>query len=98
MEGDFTVDSDRYKLVDSCLGLWSIALRGRYCGGGTAQTIFRLVEEEKSQVFPAQFFGDLVGMLEKERMAQGVLLSFVRRLGASTRRYHPHSCVMTEAQ
>eukprot|EP00966_Prymnesium_polylepis_P296381 6846854-Prymnesium_polylepis.1 len=87
MEGDFTVESDREKLVDSCLGLWSIALRDHHSVGINCD-IFRLVQENKEQVFPELFFGNMVKMLEDERLKESIALKFALRLRGASHSQH----------
>jgi len=62
MDGDFTDPNDRGKLVDTILGLWSIAVSHR--GEADNAMIFDLVQQHREQVFPKKYFGDLVEMME----------------------------------
>jgi len=64
MDGDFTDPKDRYKLVDTILGLWWLAISHR--GEADNSAIFDLVQQQKKEVFPQEYFGDLVEMMEED--------------------------------
>jgi len=61
-DGEFTVDADKIKLVDTVLGLYAHALRFE---DNDSKIIQKLVLENKASVFPPQYFDDLVELLEQ---------------------------------
>ena len=64
VSGEFTVASDKWALVDSCVGLWATVLRQR--DQPHIERIYKLVEGRKATVFPAEYFEDLVELLEDD--------------------------------
>lgn len=62
-EGDFTVIDDKYALVDTVCGVWAHALRSR---ADDAKDLRKLVQEHKASIFPKEFFGDLIEILESK--------------------------------
>uniref|UniRef100_A0A7S1FAU5 Tyrosine-protein kinase ephrin type A/B receptor-like domain-containing protein n=1 Tax=Noctiluca scintillans TaxID=2966 RepID=A0A7S1FAU5_NOCSC len=58
-DADFTVESDKLKLVDTVIGLWWLGRTLRLDG-----ELIRLIEEHKNSVFPKKYFGNLIEMLE----------------------------------
>ena len=87
-DGDFTVESDKERLVDTVLGLWAHSLVKRHetttsnpAREDSASTeqhkmIFELVEKlGKEAVFPASYFGNMVELLE-EKIVRGRVASF----------------------
>lgn len=68
-EGEFTLESDKPKLVDAVLGLWALALH--YQHRPEQRRIVELVRAHREAVFPAQFFGSLVGLLERRMREEG---------------------------
>ena len=69
-EGEFSVAADRLKIVDTVLGLWSIALahKGEF---------YELVARERERALPRQFCGELPSLVEREM--QGELASEVAK-------------------
>lgn len=60
-EGDFTVVEDKHALVDTVCGVWAHALRSQ---SADAQEITALVQKHRASIFPVEYFGDLVDILE----------------------------------
>ena len=48
-QGNFTVDADKSKLVDTMLSFWGYLLKNRHSSGGH-QELYELVEEHKEEV------------------------------------------------
>jgi len=71
-QGNFTVDADKSKLVDTMLSFWGYLLKNRHSSGGH-QELYELVEEHKEEVFPKEYFGDLIQLLELLMEAESVL-------------------------
>lgn len=63
-EGDFTVESDRYEIVDTVMGLWYIALLNQGNQDTDQTDLLNLVKENKARVFPFEFFEDYIDKLE----------------------------------
>jgi len=61
-DGEFTVDADKLKLVDTVLGLYAHALRFE---DEDSKIIQKLVLENKASVFPPKYFDDMVELLEQ---------------------------------
>ena len=80
MGGNFTVDSDRHALVDSIVGLWSIALElhKKHADDKShfAHLIFQMIHEQKHIVFPSKYFGvgssNLIEVLENQKRMNAV--------------------------
>lgn len=60
--GNFTVDADKEVLVDVILGLWGYSLLND--GKEYLQEVHRLVENQKNAVFPQEWFGNLIDVVE----------------------------------
>lgn len=58
-EGQFTVNADKAKIVDTVLGLWSICLE-------TQGELLVLVNADRARTFPKEYFGNLPDLLEEE--------------------------------
>jgi len=71
-EGDFTDPADKQKLVDTSIGLWAhtmmehqnLLTSSTKRDQGPDETVYSLIQQHKSTVFPKAYFGDLVDMLE----------------------------------
>jgi len=61
--GDFTDPDDKHKLVPIILGLWASCLRNRHDGNDSVG-VYELVKFNKAEVFPSEYFGSLVHLLE----------------------------------
>jgi len=70
-QGNFTVDSDKSKLVDTMLSFWSYLLKHR--DSADHRELFDLIEEHKEEVFPKEYFGDLIELLELLMEAEACL-------------------------
>lgn len=62
-EGDFTVDDDKWNLVDTVMGLWYVALLNESHMNNTL--LKELVEKNKDTVFPKKYFMNYIETLEK---------------------------------
>ena len=62
-EGQFTVNADKAKIVDTVLGLWSICLE-------VQGELLALVNVDRARTFPTEYFGDLPDLLEAETTAK----------------------------
>ncbi|CAK0903450.1 unnamed protein product [Prorocentrum cordatum] len=62
-EGDFTVEADKYNIVDPVMGLWYIALLNAD-RQNIDSLLIDLVNQNKESVFPAAYFEDYIGKLE----------------------------------
>eukprot|EP00966_Prymnesium_polylepis_P080483 1864804-Prymnesium_polylepis.2 len=60
-EGDFSVAQDKYALVDTVCGVWAHALRS---ASADAQALTALVQQHRASIFPVEYFGDLIDILE----------------------------------
>ena len=93
--GEFTVESDKERLVDTCLGLWAIAHVQRE--QPHMRTIYELISAHKARVFPKEYFDDLIPLLEQQigetpgtaaeahKLAAGVRVQHITRgLGSVT--------------
>jgi len=61
--GQFTVEDDKWHLVDTVLGLYAHTLQGSSMEDNFVR---KLLVEHKKTVFPPKYFGDLIEMLEDE--------------------------------
>merc|ERR1712217_383973 len=61
--GDFTVDDDKWKLVDTVMGLWYLALLNEKRADNAM--LKKLVQTNKEEVFPKLYFKELIEMLEE---------------------------------
>jgi len=82
MHGDFTVDSDKDKLVDTLLGLWSVSLENR--NQADNRVIYKLIMDNKSTVFPEELFGDLIPLLEERVGVKTTLTRMISMASGTT--------------
>jgi hypothetical protein len=61
-QGDFTVEADKYKLVDTVMGLWYVALLNESHADNSL--LKKLVQENKDEVFPSLYFENYIELLE----------------------------------
>lgn len=61
--GDFTVDTDKQKLVPTILSLWATVLHNFHMGNDVVGS-YELVKAHYTDVFPPEQFGALLGLLE----------------------------------
>jgi hypothetical protein len=61
-QGDFTVEADKYSLVDTVMGLWYVALLNENHADLTM--LKQLVEDNKANVFPKEYFQNYIEKLE----------------------------------
>ena len=64
-EGDFTVNSDKDRIVDTVLGLWSLIL-SRKESSFEVQLIYSRINTERSRIFPKEYCSELCRLLEEE--------------------------------
>ena len=69
LSGDFTVPSDRQRLVDPILGLWATVLQSHAEGERQCELVYRLIQEHHDEVFPPEYFGELITLLEERYRA-----------------------------
>ena len=69
-EGDFTIAADKYKIVDTVLGLWSIVLANR----GDSSLLDR-VELDRERVFPKAYCGELPDLVQEQMAEQPTALT-----------------------
>jgi hypothetical protein len=62
-QGDFTCPDDKYVLVDTVCGVWAHALRAR---AEDSAVLIDLVRKNKASIFPKEYFGDLIEILEEQ--------------------------------
>ena len=67
LSGDFTVPSDRGRLVDPILGLWATVLQSHLAGEPHCELVYNLIREHHAEVFPREYFGGLITLLEEPR-------------------------------
>uniref|UniRef100_A0A7S4EWI0 Uncharacterized protein n=4 Tax=Chrysotila carterae TaxID=13221 RepID=A0A7S4EWI0_CHRCT len=68
-DGEFACDSDRVNLVDTVIGLWSLALLHR--DSAEREKVISLVQEHRESVFPVKYFGSLLEILERDVLNLG---------------------------
>jgi len=56
-DGEFTMESDKAKLVDTMLALWASVLYNQ--DSADNRQLVQLVNAHKAEVFPTEFFGDV---------------------------------------
>merc|ERR1719375_1475365 len=67
LSGNFTDPSDRRRLVPTILGLWATVLRNRSLKRDAAAVgSFDLVKTNYTEVFPPEYFADLLPRLETQ--------------------------------
>jgi len=65
-DGQFTVDSDKIKLVDTVLGLYAHALLSHQEGKRDGEVmIIDEIKKNKATIFPTEFFEHLIPLLEE---------------------------------
>ncbi|CAK0800331.1 unnamed protein product [Prorocentrum cordatum] len=91
-EGDFTVASDKHRIVDIVLGLWYVALVNSKREGSDQMMLKDLVDQNKESVFPPEFFENYIERLEAfARIEKPSLLS--RGTSSPTQSYDPTESV-----
>jgi len=66
MDGSFTMESDKPKLVDAILGLYAFMKVSLVSGCPHLHELHELLKEHKEEVFPIEYFGGLEQLLEQE--------------------------------
>ena len=69
LNGDFTDERDKPKLVPMILGLWAAVLRNRR-NGDDSVGVYELVKFAKQEVFPPEYFGSMLDRLEARLEAE----------------------------
>ena len=84
-EGDFTVEDDKYALVDVVIGMWAMLM----CVERKHDVLhlYELVEKDKARVFPERYFKAVGGINSFEKIFQEdeELVQTVRSCAASIR-------------
>jgi len=62
-QGEFTDTNDKAALVDTVCGVWAHALRSKT---KDSEMLVELVRKNRANIFPTEYFSDLVDILEKE--------------------------------
>ena len=71
-EGEFTVNADKAKIVDTVLGLWALCLSRK-------GELLDRVNAESDRAFPREYFGDLPALLEAQISGTDLMPKLVKR-------------------